>query len=90
MGRARPHFGGLLGPLPYTDQISNDIETKVNQLQDVSQIDAEMKLNLWKQTFSYRREYIRNQSTSYIVKKFPGYSHPFLVSRVIIKYHIEF
>jgi hypothetical protein len=76
--------------IPYTDQVSNDIETKVNQLQDVSQIDAEMKLNFWKQTFSYRRDYIRNQSTSDIVKKFPGYSDPFLVSRVIIKYHIEF
>ncbi|CAF1141210.1 unnamed protein product [Adineta ricciae] len=65
--------------IPYNDHIANDIDTKVNQLHDVSQLDTEIKLNLWRQTFPYRREYIRNQTTAEIIQKFPGYSDSVLI-----------
>ncbi|CAF1344106.1 unnamed protein product [Adineta steineri] len=65
--------------IPYNDHIANNIEEKIYQLQDVSEIDAETRLKLWKETFSCRREYVRNQSTSDIVQKFPGYADSFLV-----------
>ncbi|CAF3996188.1 unnamed protein product, partial [Adineta steineri] len=65
--------------IPYNDHIANNIEEKINQLQDVSEIDAETRLKLWKETFSCRREYVRNQSTSDIVQKFPGYADSFLI-----------
>ncbi|CAF4159597.1 unnamed protein product, partial [Adineta steineri] len=65
--------------IPYNDHIANNIEEKINQLQDVSEIDAETRLKLWKETFSCRREYVRIQSTFDIVQKFPGYADSFLI-----------
>lgn len=61
------------------DDIPNDLQSKINQLKDISQIDLRSQLKLWKETFPYRREYIRNHSTSEILLEFPTYSNPFLV-----------
>ena len=69
--------------IPYNDHIANDVDTKVNQLQDASELGTEIKLQLWRETFSYRRECIRNQSTAEIIQKFPGYSDSSLVENFI-------
>ncbi|CAF2060439.1 unnamed protein product [Rotaria magnacalcarata] len=65
--------------IPYNDDISNDIETKVNRLRDLSQIDVDTQLKLWKETLHCRRQSIRNRSTADILKDFPGYSNSLLV-----------
>ncbi|CAM2714273.1 unnamed protein product [Rotaria socialis] len=41
--------------IQYNDDISNDIETKVNRLRDLSQIDVDTQLKLWKETLHCRR-----------------------------------
>jgi hypothetical protein len=66
--------------IPYNDEISNDIQTKVNQLRDISQIDVHTQLKLWKETLHFRRQSIRNRSTADILKDFPGYSNSLLVN----------
>lgn len=64
------------------DEISNDMQAKIIQLRDASQIDRETQLKLWKETLTYRREYIRNHSTAEILMEFPTYSNPFLVNNL--------
>lgn len=57
------------------------IQTKAEQLKDISQIDLNTQINLWQETIHFRRQRIRNKPTSEIMKEFPGYSNPFLVTR---------
>jgi hypothetical protein len=65
--------------LPYNDEISNDIQLKVEELRDLSQLDVDTRLSLWKETFYFRRQSIRDRSTSDILNDFPGYSDSLLV-----------
>ena len=65
--------------LPYNDEISNDIQLKVEKLRDLSQLDVDTRLSLWKETFYFRRQSIRDRSTSDILNDFPGYGDSLLV-----------
>lgn len=56
-----------------------DLQAKINQLKDITQIDRETQLKLWKETLAFRRDFMRNHSTSEILVEFPGYSSAFLV-----------
>ncbi len=62
------------------NEISNEIQSKVEQLRALSQIDLSTQLRLWKETFGFRRQVVREQPTSDVMKNFPAYSDPFLVS----------
>lgn len=64
----------------YSDELSNEIQSKVPQLQNFSQLDISTQLRLWKETFIFRRQVVRDQSTSDIMKNFPAYSNAFLVN----------
>ncbi len=66
--------------IPYNDEISNDVQTKANELRDISQFDVHTQLKLWKETLHFRRQSVRNLSTADIVKDFPGYSNSLLVN----------
>ncbi|CAF1276655.1 unnamed protein product [Didymodactylos carnosus] len=64
--------------------LSDEIQSKVVQLQnfsqlDISTLDISTQLRLWKETFIFRRQVLRDQSTSDIMKNFPAYSDAFLV-----------
>ncbi len=65
--------------IPY-NEVSNEIQSKVEQLRDLSQIDVNTQLRLWKETFGFRRQIVRDQLTTDIIKNFPAYSDPFLVN----------
>ncbi|CAF3367851.1 unnamed protein product [Rotaria sp. Silwood2] len=65
--------------MPYNNQISDEIQSMVVQLQNFSQLDVNTQLRLWKETFTFRRQVVRDQSTSDIMKNFPAYSDAFLV-----------
>jgi hypothetical protein len=56
--------------IPY-DEESNEIQSKVEQLRDLSQIDLNIQLRLWKETIGFRRQIVRNQSTSDILTLYP-------------------
>ncbi|CAF3881149.1 unnamed protein product [Rotaria sordida] len=60
--------------MPYNNEISDDIQSKVKQLQNFSQLDVNTQLRLWKETFVFRRQVVQDQSTSDIMKNFPAYS----------------
>ncbi|CAF1689079.1 unnamed protein product, partial [Adineta ricciae] len=49
------------------------------QLCDFGRLDVDTKLRLWRETFGFRRETVRDQSTSDIMKKFLAYNEPHLV-----------
>jgi hypothetical protein len=66
--------------IPY-DEISNDIQSKVEQLRDLSQIDVGTQLRLWNETFGFRHQIVRDQSTNDILNNFPAYSNSFLVNK---------
>lgn len=66
--------------MPYNNQLSDEIQSKVVQLQNFSQLDTDTQLHLWKETFIFRRQVVRDQSTTDIMKNFPAYNNPFLVS----------
>ncbi|CAF1374408.1 unnamed protein product, partial [Adineta steineri] len=51
----------------------------VIQLQSFSQLDINTQLCLWKETFIFRRQLVRDQSTSDVMKNFPAYSDAVLV-----------
>ena len=55
--------------IPYSD-ISNEIQSNIEQLQNWSQIDADTQLRLWQETFLFRRKVVRDGSTNDIMKKF--------------------
>lgn len=65
--------------LPHNDEISNDIQLKVEELRDLSQLDVDTRLSLWKETFYFRRQSIRDRSTNDILSDFPGYGDSLLV-----------
>jgi hypothetical protein len=65
--------------LPYNNEVSNDIQSKVEQLRDLSQIDVDTRLSFWKETFYFRRQCIRDRSTGDILNDFPGYGDSLLV-----------
>ncbi|CAF1286535.1 unnamed protein product [Rotaria sordida] len=64
---------------PYNNEISDEIQSKVVQLQNFSQLDIITKLRLWKETFVFRRQVVRDHSTSDVMKNFSAYNDPFLV-----------
>jgi hypothetical protein len=66
------------------DERLDDIESKAEKLRDDFQIDLITQLRLWKETIHFRRKCVRDQSTSDILRQFPGYSDPVLV-RLFIK-----
>jgi hypothetical protein len=66
--------------LPYNNEVSNDIQSKVEQLRNLSQIDVDTRLTLWKETFYIRRQSIRDRSTADILNDFPGYGDSLLVN----------
>jgi hypothetical protein len=66
--------------LPYNNEVSNDIQSKVEQLRNLSQIDVDTRLTLWKETFYFRRQSIRDRSTADILNDFPGYGDSLLVN----------
>jgi len=70
----------------FDDERSDDIQSKVEQLRDTSQIDLNTQLNLWRQTIHFRRNQIRDQPTSEILEQFPGYNNSLLV-RLFVTYH---
>ncbi|CAF4282585.1 unnamed protein product [Rotaria magnacalcarata] len=65
--------------MPYSEELSDEIQSKVVQLQNFSQLDVSTQLRLWKETFIFRRQIVRDQSTSDIMKNFPAYSNAFLL-----------
>ena len=65
--------------IPYSD-ISNEIQSNIEQLQNWSQINADTQLRLWQETFLFRRKVVRDGSTNDIMKNFPAYSNAFLVN----------
>ncbi|CAF1501583.1 unnamed protein product [Adineta ricciae] len=64
--------------IPY-DEISNDMDTKVEQLKNLSQFDHSTQLRLWRETFALRRQSVRAGSTNDILKQFPAYSNDFFI-----------
>ena len=66
--------------LPYNNEVSNDIQSKVEKLRNLSQIDVDTRLTLWKETFYFRRQSIRDRSTVDILNDFPGYGDSLLVN----------
>lgn len=69
--------------IPYFDESSTDLQTKANQLRDMSQIDIQVQLKLWHETLHLRRQSVRNQPTDEILKNFPGYSSAILVNKFL-------
>ncbi|CAM4849426.1 unnamed protein product [Rotaria magnacalcarata] len=65
--------------MPYSEELSDEIQSKVVPLQNFSQLDVSTQLRLWKETFIFRRQIVRDQSTSDIMKNFPAYSNAFLL-----------
>ena len=62
-----------------SDTTSDDIQLKIDQLQDLSRMDIQSQQRLWRETLHFRRESIRDRSTADILKDFPGYSNGLLV-----------
>ncbi|CAF3337670.1 unnamed protein product [Rotaria socialis] len=65
--------------MPYSEELSDEIQSKVVQLQNFSQFDVSTQLRLWKETFIFRRQVVRDQSTSDIMKNFLACSNAFLL-----------
>ncbi|CAF4060894.1 unnamed protein product [Rotaria sp. Silwood2] len=65
--------------IPYNDDASNDIQLKLDQLRDTTTIDIHTQLYLWKETFCFRRQSIRDRSTADVLKDFSGYGNSLLV-----------
>ncbi|CAF1058741.1 unnamed protein product [Adineta steineri] len=63
----------------FDDKLSNEIQTKSEQLRDTTDIDINTQLELWKETLPYRRKLVRDRSTIDILKDFPRYSNSIFV-----------
>ncbi|CAF1447885.1 unnamed protein product [Adineta steineri] len=63
----------------YDETTLHKMQLKAEQLRDISPIDINNQVKLWNETMQVRRQYIRENSTSDIVKEFPGYSNPILI-----------
>ena len=72
--------------LTYDDDTLTVIQTKAKQLREDPQIDLNVRLQLWRETFHIRRKAIRDQATSEILEEFPGYKDPVLVSLFVISF----
>jgi hypothetical protein len=70
----------------YDETTLHNMQLKAEQLRDISPIDINDQLKLWNETMQVRRQYIRENSTSDVLKEFPGYSNPILVSLFVIYY----
>ena len=68
----------------FDNELSNEIQTKSEQLRDTIGIDINTQLELWKETLPYRQKLVRDRSTTDILKDFPGYSNSIFVSQCII------
>jgi hypothetical protein len=64
----------------------NNIETKINQLRDDSEIDFDTRMNLWRETIHLRRKNVRDRTTAEILEEFIGYKDPVLVSLLVACY----
>jgi hypothetical protein len=64
----------------YDDDTLNNIQLKAKKLRDDTEIDADTRLQLWKETVHVRRKSIRDRPTSEIIEEYPGYTDPVLVS----------
>lgn len=64
-----------------TDAAFDEIRSKADQLRNISQTEIQTQVRLWKETFHFRRESIRDRSTADILDDFPGYGNPLLVNR---------
>ena len=70
--------------LPHHNQASDEVQSKAEQLRDLSQLDVDTQLKLWKETFYFRRQSIRDRSTIDILHDFPGYRDSLLVKNFFI------
>ncbi|CAF1538951.1 unnamed protein product [Adineta steineri] len=65
--------------ISFDDKLSNEIQTKSEQLRDTTDIDINTQLELWRETLPYRRKLVRDRSTVDILKDFPRYSNSVFV-----------
>lgn len=70
--------------IPHDGEESNAIQSKLEQLRDFPAVDIDTQLLLWKETFHFRRQSVRNRSTTDILNDFPGHRHPLLVGESFI------
>ena len=73
----------------YDDSTLDNIQVKSNTLRNDSHIDPDARLYLWKETVHVRWKATRNQSTSEILEKFPGYTDSILVSRLLFVFYLN-
>ncbi|CAF4445420.1 unnamed protein product, partial [Adineta steineri] len=59
----------------FDDKLSNEIQTKSEQLRDTTDIDINTQLESWRETLPYRRKLVRDRSRIDILKDFPRYSN---------------
>ncbi|CAF3514816.1 unnamed protein product [Adineta steineri] len=64
----------------YDKTTLHNMQLEAEQLRDMSPIDINNQLKLWNEIMQVRRQYIRENSTTDILKEFPGYSNPTLVN----------
>lgn len=69
--------------MPCNTELSDEMRCKVTELKNFSKLDTNTQLRLWKETFTVRRQAIRDQSTSDVMKTFPAYSNAFLVNKSV-------
>ncbi len=69
--------------MPYNNELSDEIQSKVIQLQNFSQLDISSQLSLWKETSVFRRQVVREQSTSDVMTTLPAYRDAFLVNQLL-------
>lgn len=72
--------------LTYDDIATRDVQEKIEKLQNISEIDLNTQIKLWRETLHFRRQTIRDKTTSDILKEFPYYSNPVFVSLISSKY----
>lgn len=74
--------------IPCNDATAQDIQLKVDQLQNTATMDIHTQLNLWKETLHFRRQSIRDRSTADVLKDFPGYGNSLLVNQIFIYHYL--
>lgn len=65
-----------------TDNASDGIQSKTDQLRDILQIEVQSQVRLWKETLHFRRESIRDRSIGDILGDCPGYGNVLLVNEL--------
>lgn len=66
--------------MSYSNELSDEMQANLVKLQHFSELDISTRIHLWKETFIFRRQVVRDQSTNDIMKNFPAYSDAFLVN----------